>query len=165
MFYLACAQLLTGLCFCWVTGGMGVEEVVAESFIEKWMCFILFFRSDAARSCSAIFWLSSSRAGHGLCCHPLGKQVQRILYSYLFLETKNEMKLFFTGRLWGVWGNKSRIVLVHLMRCGLKQWKIQQEKKSTDVSELGYIWARADSFANWFFWTCGGTTGRFVLKE
>ncbi|XP_074971731.1 eukaryotic translation initiation factor 2D isoform X2 [Phalacrocorax aristotelis] len=31
-------------------------------------------RSDAARSCSAIFWLASSRAGHTLCCHPLGKQ-------------------------------------------------------------------------------------------
>lgn len=131
MFCLAHAQLLTGLCFCWVTGGMGVEEIVAESFIEKWMGFILFFRSDAARSCSAIFWLPSSRTGHALCCHPLGKQVWRILYSSFFLETKKEIKLFFPGRHWQFWGNKSRIVLLHLMHCGPKQWKIQQKKKST----------------------------------
>lgn len=73
-------------------GSGGVEEVVAESFIEKWM---LFFRSDAARSNSATFWLSASRAGHALCCHPLGKQVRRTPYSYLVLETNAEKKAVF----------------------------------------------------------------------
>lgn len=61
-----------------------MEEAAPESVIEKWMCFILFFRSDAARSCRAIFWLSSGRAGHALCCHPLGKQVRRTHYLPLF---------------------------------------------------------------------------------
>lgn len=62
----------------------------------------LFFRSDAARSGSATFWLSSGRAGHALCCHSFGKQVRRIPSSCLCLETKHEMKLFL---LQGDWGN------------------------------------------------------------
>lgn len=98
----SCAQLLTGLCFCWVIGRMGVEEVVAESFLGKWMCFILSFRSDAARSCSAIFWLPSSGAGCALCCHPLGKQVWRVLYPCLFLGNQNEVKIFFYRKALGV---------------------------------------------------------------
>lgn len=79
-----------------------MEEVVAESFLGKWMCFILSFRSDAARSCSAIFWLPSSGAGRALCCHPLGKQVWRDLYPCLFLENQNEVKIFFYRKALGV---------------------------------------------------------------
>lgn len=121
MFYLACAQLLTGLCFCWVmgrgwAGRGGVEEVVAESFIEKW-CF--FFRSNAARSNSATFWLSASRAGHALCCHPLGKQVQRTPCSYLVLETNPERKTAFLCGDSGAFGEiKAKLFSCIWCTCG-----------------------------------------------